>query len=76
MIAFLLRIESKLQEWNVDNYRWQGFITRTTKYWSGLYNQSTPWYGKVVKVVLDGWDLVSYNACAFMGMLLCALVLF
>ena len=76
MFNFLYAIEDKLQEWKVDNYRWQGFITRTRSYWSGLYHQDTPWYGKVVKLAFDGWDMISYNACAFMCMLMCALILF
>lgn len=76
MKNFLMNIESKLQEWKVDNHRWAGFNERVYAYWSNFYHQDTPWYGKAVKLVLDTWDYVSYNACAFMGMLFCALVLF
>lgn len=76
MYEFLVRLEAKLNSWNITSSKWSNWNERVYSYWTDWYNHSSPWYGKAVKLIHDTWDYVSYNACAFMGMLLCALVLF
>lgn len=76
MKEFFERIEAKLQAWNILFPRWSGFANRMYSYCSGIKNSNIPWYGKGLKVVCDAFDLVVYNAYAFMGMLLCACLLF
>lgn len=76
MLNFLQNIETTLKKWNITSSKWSDFNVRVVEYWTDWYNHNSPWYGKAVKLLFDTWDYVSYNACAFMGMLLCALILF
>ena len=76
MLNFLNKIETTMNKWNITTSRWSGFNQRVAEYWVDWYQHSSPWYAKAVKLIHDAWDYVSYNACAFMGMLLCALILF
>lgn len=76
MNSFLMSVENTLQKWNITAPKWRNFNERVYAYWTDWYQHNSPWYAKGIKLVLDAWDYVSYNACAFMGMLVCALILF
>lgn len=76
MFNFLKSVDSNLASWNINFPNWSKFGERVYKYCTGLGNSQAPWYGKVLKVVCDIFDTVTYNAYAFMCMLLCACLLF
>lgn len=76
MLNFLNSFENNRASWDINFPNWSKFGDRVYQYCSGIKKSQAPWYGKVLKVVCDIFDMVTYNAYAFMGMLLCACLLF
>ena len=76
MKNFLESASETLASWNIHFPNWSGWLEGVVGYFTDLKGHKSPWYVKMLKVTSDTFDMVTYNAYAFMGMLLCALFLF
>lgn len=70
------KIDAKLAAMNIKPGKWSAWLGRVTVYWKDWWSNTPGFVAKTCKLLWDTWDYVSYNACAVMGMLLCAVLLF